>query len=80
MKDYVLPVFDPSRSVAVIVSAPGKVDSTMEGLRELGFDVERREVEISPEELEEMGSEGTESGSESEDSEMEEDVPRRILI
>lgn len=78
LKEYVLPLFDPSKSVAVVVSAPGKLDSTMEGLRELGFDVEKREVEITPEELEEMDSEGSESGSEFEDSEMDEDIPSKI--
>ena len=73
LNEYVLPLFDPSKSVAVVVSAPGKVDTTMEGLRELGFEVEKREVEVTPEELEAMSSEGSESGSEYDDSEMDVD-------
>ena len=84
LNEYVLPLFEPSKSVAVIVSAPGKVDSTMEGLKELGFQVEKREVEVTPEELEAMSSEGSESGSEYDDSEMDEDEPvepsRRVVL
>jgi len=60
LKKHVLPVFDPSSSVAIAVTTPSKADSIEEGLTGAGFEVERRTLEIDPEELE-----GSESGSES---------------
>ncbi|KAI5124638.1 hypothetical protein M0805_004247 [Coniferiporia weirii] len=66
LKKHCLPLFDPKKSVAVIVAAPGKVESIDDGMRELGFKVERRELEVSPEELEGSGS-GSESDSDSEE-------------
>lgn len=66
LKKHVLPVFDPSSSVAVAVTAPSKADSIAEGLTRAGFHVEKRTLEIDPSELE--GSEsGSESGSDSSD-------------
>jgi len=63
LKKHVLPVFDPSSSVAVAVTAPSKADLIAEGLTSAGFQVEKRTLEIDPSELE--GSEsGSESGSE----------------
>jgi len=59
LKKHVLPVFDPSSSVAVAVTAPSKADSIGEGLTSAGFQVEKRTLEIDPSELE-----GSESGSE----------------
>lgn len=64
LKKHVLPVFDPSSSVAIVVTAPSKADSIGEGLSGVGFEVDRRTLEIDPEELE-----GSESGSESGSSE-----------
>ncbi|KIM85318.1 hypothetical protein PILCRDRAFT_817322 [Piloderma croceum F 1598] len=64
LKKHVLPVFDPSSSVAIAVTAPSKADSIGEGLTGAGFEVERRTLEIDPEELE-----GSESGSQSGSSE-----------
>ncbi|THH10161.1 hypothetical protein EW145_g1526 [Phellinidium pouzarii] len=64
LKKYCLPLFDPAKSVAVIVAAPSKVESTADGMRELGFDVEKRELEVSPEELVESGSEESDSEEE----------------
>ncbi|EJD03900.1 uncharacterized protein FOMMEDRAFT_19228 [Fomitiporia mediterranea MF3/22] len=63
LEKYVLPLFDPATSVAVVVAAPGKVDNTEEGLRELGFNVEKTALEVSPEEMEDSDSEGSETGS-----------------
>jgi hypothetical protein len=60
LKRHVLPVFDSSSSVAIAVTAPSKADSIGEGLTSAGFQVERRTLEIDPDELE-----GSESGSES---------------
>lgn len=64
LEKHCLPLFNPETSVAVIVTAPGKVDSTAESMKALGFDVEKRAVEVDQNELDR---------SESEDSEESED-------
>lgn len=61
LKKHVLPVFNPSTSVAVAVTSPAKTDAIAEGLTKAGFEVEQRTLEIDPSELE-----GSESSSESE--------------
>ena len=66
LRKYVLDVFNPATSIAISVSAPGKVASTVEGLKEIGFDVETREVHVEPEELESESGDESESGSGSE--------------
>jgi hypothetical protein len=63
LKKHVLPVFDPSSSVAVAVTAPSKADSIAKGLTSAGFQVEKRTLEFDPSELE-----GSEGGSDSESS------------
>ncbi|KAL5495204.1 hypothetical protein ACEPAI_667 [Sanghuangporus weigelae] len=75
LEKYVQPLFNPETSVAVVVAAPGKVDSTVAGLSELGFEVEKTALEVSPEEMDGSASEGSdydgsdyESGSESDAS------------
>jgi hypothetical protein len=65
MRKYLLPLFDSSTSVAVVVTAPGKAAETSERLSKAGFEVSERELEIDPNEMED--SDWTESGSESDD-------------
>ena len=60
LKTYVLPVFDPSSSVAVVVTAPAKAGEIGEGLKAIGFEVTQRVMEVDP--IDE-GSD-TETGSE----------------
>jgi hypothetical protein len=64
MKRYVLPLFDPSTSIAVVACAPGKADDIAGGLSSEGFDVEKRTLNVSAEELSDSLSEGS-SASES---------------
>lgn len=72
LKRYFLPLFDPKTSVAISVTAPGKADEVSKGLKDAGFEVERRTLEVEPDEggesededSDESGSSG--SGSESE--------------
>lgn len=64
LRQYFLPLFNSSTSVAVVVTAPGKAAETGERLSIAGFEVTQRELEIDPSEMED--SEWTESGSESE--------------
>jgi Zn-dependent M16 (insulinase) family peptidase len=65
LKQYVAPLFDPFSSVAVVVSAPGKCDSISEGLQSVGFEVERRTLELTPEDEAGMERGEGESGGES---------------
>ena len=70
LQKYLLPVFDPATSIAVVASAPGKVDEIAKGLTEVGFQVEKRELDVDPDELATAaageGEEESGSGSESE--------------
>ncbi len=66
LRKYVLPVFDPKQSIAISVSAPGKVDATVDGLKAIGFDVESREVYVDPEEMNGLSDDESESGTDSE--------------
>jgi len=70
LRRYVLPIFDPSASIAVVACAPGKADDIIAGLSSEGFEVERRTLEIDPAELEadegSVSGEGGESEIESE--------------
>jgi len=50
-RKYFLPLFDASKSVAIVVTAPSKVDAISDGLTEVGFEVEKRTLEIDPSEL-----------------------------
>jgi hypothetical protein len=62
LRQYFLPLFDASTSVVVSVTAPGKAQEISEGLKDAGFVVERRTLEVDNEE-------GSESGSDSESDE-----------
>jgi len=74
LETHFLPLFDSSTSVAVVATAPSKSQEIGDGLTAAGFDVEQRTMEVSAEELEALGSEGSdmESGEESGDEELEE--------
>jgi len=65
LRQYFLPLFDASTSVVVSVTAPGKADEISKGLEQAGFVVERRALDVGPEEAWDFGDE-SESGSESE--------------
>jgi hypothetical protein len=43
---YFKPLFDPASAAAVVVTAPGNVQTIEEGLAGLGFDVTRKELHI----------------------------------
>ncbi|KAG6911895.1 hypothetical protein DXG01_000142 [Tephrocybe rancida] len=64
LEKHFLPLFVPASSVNVTVTAPSKADQIAEGLAEAGFEVERRVLEVDPDEAGE--DEDSESGSESE--------------
>jgi len=66
LKKHVLPVFDSSSSVVVAVTAPSKADSIGKDLTDAGYEVERRTLEVDPNELEEGSEGGSDSESESE--------------
>lgn len=50
LKKYILPIFNPSTSTVVVVTAPSKVDQIAEGLTGYGFDVEKRTLEVEEDE------------------------------
>lgn len=65
IKRYVLPVFDPQTSVAIVVTAPSKVTSVADDLTNAGYDVEKRTLEVEEDsdiDMEESGSDN-DSGS-----------------
>ena len=64
LRKYFLPLFDPASSIAVVVTAPSKLDVVAAGLTEYGFSVERRTLEVDAQE-----SEASENASESDDGE-----------
>ncbi|KAG6829386.1 hypothetical protein H0H92_004654 [Tricholoma furcatifolium] len=68
LEKHFLPLFLPSSSVAVTVTAPSKAEQVSQGLKEAGFVVEQRALEVDPNEVEQEDSE-SEEGSESEGSE-----------
>ena len=45
IKTHFLPLFDPSSSVAVVVTAPAKADEIGAGLKAIGYEVTQRVVE-----------------------------------
>jgi Zn-dependent M16 (insulinase) family peptidase len=61
LRQYFLPLFDASTSIVVSVTAPGKAHEISNGLKDAGFLVERRTLEVDHEVESESGSE---SGSE----------------
>ena len=63
LRKYFLNLFDPSTSIAVVVTAPGKADETAEDLTKIGFEVSRRSLETDSD----VDESGSESGSGSED-------------
>jgi hypothetical protein len=67
LRQYFLPLFDASTSVVVSVTAPGKADEISKGLEHAGFVVERRTLDVGPEEASDLEDE-SESGSESDHS------------
>ena len=48
IKTYFLPLFDPSSSIAVVVTGPVKADEIGAGLKAIGFDVTQRVMEVDP--------------------------------
>lgn len=69
LEKHCLPLFNPETSIAVIVTAPGKVDSTADSMTSLGFEVEKRAVEVDQDELDGSASEDSDETDEDSDSE-----------
>jgi hypothetical protein len=74
LEKYFLPLFDSATSVAYVVTAPGKADGIAEDLGVHGFEVEKRTLEVDPDEL--MEEDGSESGSD-EDMDSDSEDERR---
>ena len=65
LKIYFLPLFDPSSSIAVAVTAPAKADEIGAGLKDIGFEVSQRVMEVDPIEIESSEDGESDSGSSS---------------
>lgn len=63
LKTYFLPLFDPSSSVAVVVTAPGKADEIREGFEAIGFEVTQRVMGIDSTNMENSEDGDTDSES-----------------
>lgn len=79
LRKYYLPLFDPSSSVAVVVTKPSKAQEIGQGLDARGFEVEQRrlfggETEEATDEDEEATDEDV--GQSESDSEMDSDESR----
>jgi len=61
LRKYFLPLFDPASSVAVVVTAPSKIEEIAGGLASANFDVEKRSLDV---EQDELGDNESASGSE----------------
>ena len=46
LREYVLKLFKPESSVAIVVTAPGKLDEIVGELKEERFQVDRREIVV----------------------------------
>ena len=64
IKTHFLPLFDPSSSVAVVVTAPAKADEIGAGLKAIGFEVTQRVMETDSIDSENDGTD-SESSSDS---------------
>ncbi len=66
LKSYILPIFDPKTSVAVVVSSPAKAGEISSDFDKAGFKVEERTIEQDEDTDEDMDGDGeSDSGSDS---------------
>jgi len=63
LKRYVLPVFDPTTSIAVVVSSPAKAGEIAHHLEGVGYEVERRTLDVSMDEYQDSYESGSEASS-----------------
>jgi Zn-dependent M16 (insulinase) family peptidase len=68
LKIYFLPLFDPSSSIAVVVTGPSKADEIGAGLSAIGFEVTQRVMEIDPLEMTTSSEEDGDGETDSEPS------------
>lgn len=64
IKTYLLPLFSPETSIGAISVSSGKADEVEKGFKDMGFNVERKELPVLSEGEGEDAS-GSESGEES---------------
>jgi hypothetical protein len=63
MRKYLLPIFDPASSVAIVVTAPSKADEISADLAAAGFEVTRRTIDAASNGIEdEEGSASADDG------------------
>ncbi|TKY89650.1 hypothetical protein EX895_001435 [Sporisorium graminicola] len=67
LKKYILPLFDPETSVAAVVAPQCKVDEIQTQLEQVGYRMERVEIDLGKDDDDEGSSSGSEDESASED-------------
>lgn len=67
LKKYIEPIFDPARSICAVVCSPGEIDEMENSLRAIGYDMERREIDLGADEEEGDDDEESEEGDSGED-------------
>ena len=65
LRKYFLPLFDPSSTVAVVVTAHSKSEEIGKELEKRGFTIEQRTLDLG---LDDEDSDGSESGSDGSES------------
>lgn len=68
IQKYLLPIFDASTAIGAVSASSGKADEVEKGFRDMGFEVERRELPQLGEDGSEEGSDVEMSGADSGDS------------
>lgn len=63
LQQHFLPLCQPSSSIAVVATGLAKAQEIAESFESLGFDVEKRRLEVDPDELEESGSDSESDSS-----------------
>lgn len=67
--EYILPLFDPERSVAAVVAPQSKMEEIEKQLEEVGYKMERVEIDLGKDDDGEESESGSEDGSEEESEE-----------
>jgi len=77
IRTYVLPLFDSSSSIAVVVSSPNKADEIKESLEGVGFDVEARTLNVPVDELMEADDDSDSDGEDDSGSDSDSSMASR---
>lgn len=69
---YIQPIFNPSTSICAIACSPGRLDEMKAALETIGYEMERREIDLGDDEDDESDEDDGEDDEGSSDASMEE--------